>query len=672
MSAPTQSPDDDRTPTLPAWVTASPKRVVPDRVGPFKVLEKIGAGGAGEVWAAYDEALDRRVALKLVRRRGVADQHETRLLREAHALAKLSHPNVVTVHDADKTQDYVYIAMELVEGGTLKSAFANAAHGPLTRLGWLLQAARGLQAAHDLGLVHRDFKPANALLGDDGRVRVADFGLARRAEPHSQAASTQESTDNPSLDTAADSAFSDLTITGAILGTPAYMSPEQRMAQRVTPASDQFSFCVVAWQALYGENPLAELNLAQWVAGDASLPHAPSLPGVPSSLAAVLRRGLEPSPNARYPSMTPILRALESATRPRRGWKSIAVTGAAGVLAASVAAAVLWPAPQECAVPRLGWTTPRHAATASALDDGTHAGQTAAALAQRGLRDFEEAWAARAQLHCERSPSDPSPCLERDKATYERVVAVLHRDAGRSHVPELLATLNRACQLTDNAADPSWIRLAQLWPELAAGNAQEALADSTRLAAILATRRQPEDPHLQSELARLRGAAKAQLGDTHEAVETLRVAYNIAERTGADAVAAAVAADLARLAAIDLGQPARGRVWLESAEALGVLPQEVHAKVAFVRGLLAAKENDWRVAATAFERSAALQENVPAYTDGPAEAWLGQAEALSRVGEMEHARRCASRAAERRDRLYGPTHPKARAARTLELSLQSL
>lgn len=657
-------------PTLPAWVGGSSKRAVPERVGPFKVLEKIGAGGAGEVWAAYDETLDRRVALKLVQRSGVADEQETRLLREAHALAKLSHPNVVTVHDADRTQDYVYIAMELVEGGTLKAAFANPAHGPRTRIGWLLQAARGLQAAHDLGLVHRDFKPANALLGVDGRVRVADFGLARLAEPNNPATPTQESADEASPQDALDSTFCDLTITGAILGTPAYMSPEQRLARRISPASDQFSFCVVAWQALYGVNPLANLNLAQWVAGKASLPSAPSVPGISSGIASALRRGLEPSPDARHASMAPILRAFESAAQPRRGWKSAAVVGAVAIAGSGLAALALTPPTQSCTPPDLGWTTMRHLTAAAALDDGTDVGHTAATVATRGLRDFADSWAHRARAQCE-SEAD-LPCLERQRATHDRVTALLRQDAGRSHVPELLATLSQECDSSDAERDTSWARVAQLWPELAAGHAQEALQASTRIAATLANRPHSEDPRLRTELVRLRGAAQALLGDAHEAVETLRVAYNIAERTGSEAVAAAVAADLASLTAIELNQPDRGRVWLESAEAFGAVPQRVNARIAFVRGLLAAQEARWKDAAEAFARAAELQEDAPPYTDGPAEAWLQQAEALSRAGDTAQALRVIAKSIERRRRLYGASHPKTEAASALEVSLQSL
>lgn len=659
-------------PTLPAWVTRSRPCAVPDRVGPFKVLEKIGSGGAGEVWAAYEEALDRRVALKLVQRRGVADEHETRLLREAQALAKLSHPNVVTVHDADRSEDYVYIAMELVDGGTLKSAFADPAHGPHTRMGWLLQAARGLQAAHDLGLVHRDFKPANALLGTDSRVRVADFGLARLAEPNNRPTPTAGDSNETPDPNAVDSTFSDLTITGAILGTPAYMSPEQRMGGRVGPSSDQFSFCVVAWQALYGVHPLTELNLAQWVAGRESLPSPPSVPGIPSSLSAVLRRGLQPSPEARHASMAPIMRALASATRPRRIRRWAIALAATAVGGAGIAVGMLSDEALRCTEYPLGWAELRHAAAVRALEDGSDAGHTAATLAEVGLREFADSWTAGARFQCERDPDAPASCLEQSRATYEQVLAVLQRDSARGRVPEVLGTLHRECNALDTDDDPAWTRIAQLWPELAVGSAQDVLAESMQVDATLNSRPPEETPRLQTENVRLRGAAQAQLGDAHGAVETLRVAYNIAERTGQDAVAAGVAADLARLTAIDLEQPDRGRVWLESADALGPVPADVNARISFARGLLAAKEGKWRAAADAFERSAELQRDAPSYTDGPAPAWLRQAEALSKLGDTQGALRCVERAIERRLPLYGRSHPKVHAAQALETSLQSL
>ncbi len=671
VSDTTQPPEHEPTPTLPAWVTGSRARVVPERVGPFKVLEKIGAGGAGEVWSAYDEALERTVALKLVQRSRVAGEHETRLLREAQALAKLSHPNIVTVHDADRTQEHVYIAMELVDGGTLKSAFANPASGPRVRLGWLLQAARGLQAAHDLGLIHRDFKPANALLGSDGRVRVADFGLARVAAPQSRTASTLDPRAERPSEEPLHLGFEDLTITGAILGTPAYMSPEQRLGERVTPATDQFSFCVVAWQALFGVNPLAELNLAQWVAGNASLPAAPSVPGVPSSLATVLLRGMHPTPEGRHASMAPIMRALESAIRPRRTWKSAAVIGAVVVAGIGIAAAKL-PAPvEQCAAHPLGWTSLRHASVVWNLADGTDAGHTAAEVAEAGLREVADAWTSQARSRCHQNPHAPAPCLDRQRAAYERACEILQRDTVRSRVPEILETLTLPCETADADDAAAWIRVAQLRPELAAGNTQLVLRGSAQIEATLTQRRHHEAPKLQTESLRLRGAAQAQRGDAHGAVETLRVAYNIAERSGLDA-AAAVAADLATLTAIELDQPERGRVWLASARALAPLPPDVRASVALARGVLAAKDGQWRDAAAAFEHAAQLQETAPPYTDGPAEAWVRQAEALAHAGDSAQALRCISQALQRRVRIYGQGHPKTVAAQQVKASVQSL
>lgn len=627
---------------------------MPERVGQYRVEEKLGAGGAGEVWAAHDETLDRRVALKLVPRGRVGNEQETRLLREAHALAKLSHPNVVTVHDADRIEGFVYIAMELVEGGTLKEAFSDSARTTRDRLALLSQAARGLQAAHAHGLIHRDFKPANALLGKDGRVRVADFGLARLAE---------ESGPDPLPAAAAPIAptFSELTVTGAVLGTPAYMSPEQRLGRTLTPAADQFSFCVVAWQALYGVNPLAELNLAAWVAGDASIPAPSGTTNVPAVVHEALVRGLEAEPEARHESMAPLLRALEGVLAPPRFRRARWVLAGAGALAASAAAALLFTAPDDpCTGLSLDWSAVERPTLAARLADGTDEGVAAGRAASQGLDAFARRWARDAEAACRANAPQPE-CQQERRAAFSTAKAMIGTDGGRASVPDVLASMAEHC---GEDVTPTTVELARLKPRLAAGDATAVVAESIALEQF-----DQDTPQIRAEILKLRGAALRQQGDAVAALEAIRVAYNNAERAGAHALAAELAAELAALTAVELGQPERSPVWLDIAEALTDPPPAVEVSISMARGRVFEASGSWSDAADAYLRAAALQRDAAPYLDGPAEAQVRAASALIDAGRPEDATPLVDAALARRRALYGPTHPKTRSAQRVRARL---
>src|SRR5262249_12028014 len=202
-------------------------------VGRFTVLEHLASGGMGSVYAAYDPDLDRRVALKVIATNSSigADDLRWRLLREAQAMARLSPPNVAVVHEVGTISGQVFLAMEYVEGGTLREWLNQRARTWQEVVGHFIQAGRGLAAAHASGLVHRDFKPDNVLIGEDGRVRVVDFGLVRPRED--------------SLgDRRAATLSTPLTAVGTLLGTPRYMAPEQMRSKTPDGRADQFSFCV--------------------------------------------------------------------------------------------------------------------------------------------------------------------------------------------------------------------------------------------------------------------------------------------------------------------------------------------------------------------------------------------------------------------------------------------
>ncbi len=322
----------DHDPAIEAAITAS-SNLSGECVGRFRLMERLGAGAMGEVYSAYDEQLDRKVAVKLVKGgvRSRADISE-RLLREAKTLARLSHPNVVQVYEAGTFRERVYVAMEFVRGVTLDTWRKENADKASWKdvLGLFLAAGEGLIAAHRAGLVHRDFKPANVLVGADGRVRVLDFGLARTEA----LADDVHLANAPQLDDA-HAMLATLTQTGSILGTPAYMSPEQWQAKKVDARSDQFSFCVALYEALYGKRPFqpkTNFQLAKLTA-DGVYEAPPKNAQVPKRLWPILERGLAADPDKRYPDMQELLAALSWDPDKRRR----TMFTAAGVVVALVA-----------------------------------------------------------------------------------------------------------------------------------------------------------------------------------------------------------------------------------------------------------------------------------------------------------------------------------------------
>ncbi|HWB76126.1 MAG TPA: serine/threonine-protein kinase, partial [Nannocystaceae bacterium] len=214
---------------------------MPTRLGRYELERLVGRGGMGSVYAAWDPQLERRVAIKLLAGPSNEDAR-ARLQREAMALAFLSHPHVVAVYEVVAVAEEAFVVMELVDGEPLSRWLARHAHFDRARarevMELLLQAGRGLAAAHRAGLVHRDVKPSNILVGSDGRVRVADFGLVRLSTPQTPGDDVGASTND-------------------LVGTPAYMSPEQIDGEVVDARSDQFSFCVTAFEAITGELPFA-------------------------------------------------------------------------------------------------------------------------------------------------------------------------------------------------------------------------------------------------------------------------------------------------------------------------------------------------------------------------------------------------------------------------------
>ena len=320
-----------RSMAAPSWQARSGGDVVEpgSRVGRYLIIERIGAGAMGVVYRARDPELDRDVALKLVRVLGLdpdkAERARDRLLREAHAMARLSDPNVVAVHDASAVGDAVFVAMELVDGVDV-AAWLEAEARPWREIvDVFIEAGRGLAAAHQAGIVHRDFKPGNLLVGPGARVRVTDFGLA--AVDRDDGGGRRLARGSIEAPVAGGS---DITRSGTAMGTPAYMSPEARAGGEVDERSDQYSFAVSLAEALSGRRPEA--------------PGAFAGSRAPATIDRIIERALSAEPADRFPSMRALVDALERARRPRR-WR--AVIAGIGAVAIVAAAAGFWAARRE-------------------------------------------------------------------------------------------------------------------------------------------------------------------------------------------------------------------------------------------------------------------------------------------------------------------------------------
>jgi serine/threonine protein kinase/tetratricopeptide (TPR) repeat protein len=424
-------------------------------VGRYVVLDAIGEGGMGIVYKAYDPELERQVALKLLHAAhpyGAQDgsRHE-RLLREAKALARLSHPNVVAVFDVGMFESDVFIATEFVEGVTLHAWLRQVKRSQRDILRVMIDAGEGLAAAHRAGLVHRDFKPANVIVGQDGRARVLDFGLARAgasegapeasmrsplamdssrgtvAAPrvhdssietnpaqslreHRDLVPMSSPTPSPTLSPTSSQGLLHAPITrfGQIMGTPRYMAPEQHRGGIVDARGDQFSFCVSMYEALYGEPPFdkgVDEYASSVTAG--KIKPAPPESDVPRRLRQLLVRGLSTSPDARHASMDTLLAELRrDRTSARRRTLALAVVAACAVTAAFAYAQVRREPERVCrgAEKKLDgvWDASRKSAVRDAFArTGSNAAPLMFAGVERALDQYAQRWAAMRTDACE-------------------------------------------------------------------------------------------------------------------------------------------------------------------------------------------------------------------------------------------------------------------------------
>jgi tetratricopeptide (TPR) repeat protein len=432
----------------------------------------------GVVLAAYDPELDRKVAVKLLKGSG-GEAARVRLQREAQALARLQHPNVVAVHDVGVHEGHVFVAMEFVAGTTLSDWLEVSR--PWTAIAAMLnQAGRGLEAAHRAGLVHRDFKPDNVMVDSSGRARVMDFGLARSDE------SGAPDTDGAPL--GSDGGDATLTRTGALMGTPAYMSPEQFQGLPADARSDQFGFCVTAWEAMLGERPFTGSTLHELALSvtQGEIRPVPRTVPVPTRVVSVLRRGLSLAPDDRWPSMSALLEALSPAPS-RRGWW-LAGVGAIGLAAGSIAFRPNPPAPCRDMAAHLNgvWDDARRAEVGRALrSTGLSFSDSTAVAVSQTLDAYAATWVGERTSSCEAtrvSGEQSEPLLDRSMACFDARLGELDATArvlaraDATIVEHALATAQALSPVTP-CRDPAVLNADPLEPDPAIVSEVDAIRD---------------------------------------------------------------------------------------------------------------------------------------------------------------------------------------------------
>jgi hypothetical protein len=413
------------------------------KVGRYTLLKVLGAGGSGRVYAAYDPELDRKVALKILRDPLGDESERARLLREAQAGARFSDRNVIHVYDVGVHQGLVYVAMEYVEGSTLARFFLRErGFDPL--LDVFLKAGAGLAAAHRSGLIHRDFKPENVLVGDDGRVCVVDFGLARSTEPAVASESILAARDaEPDAQQLVDAP---LTETGVILGTPAYMSPEQHRGDAADARSDQFSFAVSLWEYVYRQHPFGDQSgeARRQAILHGELQPIPTDRAAPKWLANILEQALSGDPGDRFESMDALLGEIEARRRrPERSRGKL--VGAAIVLLGVAGLGVVLARPRDRAAcrdvdERLEgvWDDSRRADLADAFSTSGHGWDDVDVAASHWV----DRWTVVYTEHCQQMTTQPDrpehlerlACLGRQLQSFDEAMRGLER--GSAQGPE--------------------------------------------------------------------------------------------------------------------------------------------------------------------------------------------------------------------------------------------
>ncbi len=582
----------------------------------YVILNRLGAGGMGEVYAAWDPVLDRKVAVKVLRPdiedTTITEELKHRLLGEAQALAKLSHPNVVTVHDVGLAGERVYLAMEFIEGRTLKEWLTQ-----VPRPSWqqilevFLAAGEGLVAAHDQGLTHRDFKPDNVLIGRDGRARVMDFGLA-----HGKAKTKKDGKPHRTI-----------TAPGAMVGTPAYMSPEALHGEPTDFRSDEFSFCVSLYEALYGFRPF-EGNSPAAIAVEITANRVQPPPGntrVPRRIHALILKGLRNAPNERFQNMRALLVQLGRTRVQKEQRVALAIIATLSVIAAGVTGLAMYKEHTRCdEVPlRLRGVWDENVKKA-ASESFTATGKSWAPAAWRDaaarLDAYAVAWVAERRAICESTPQGDDErfgeelvCLSRALSDFEATTQLFaHADAdvverAVSSASGLLPI--ESCKHPREAAvktvvsDSDRARLSRIRAFIDAGKYNDALAQASSLAAEAGNNR---DVFAE---ARLQGAiARRRLGDAPGADAWAEEAILAADEAHDDELAARAWVERVGFAAI--ATPAEADRWARFANAAierAGASDELRAGLATNVGTVKYMLGDYAAAETAHRESLQLR-----------------------------------------------------------------
>jgi len=663
----------------------------PRTLGRYVVLDRLGQGGMGVVLRAYDRELDRPVALKVLHQ-GLDEQYAQRLRREAQAMARLSHPNVVQVYEVGEVEGQTFVAMELVKGTTLKEWMQQA-----PRPGWracvelFVSLGAGLAAAHEGGLVHRDFKPGNAIIDEKGRPRVLDFGLARQGDEVDDEARTslREHADAP--ETSLEAA---LTETGTVLGTPAYMPPEQMTGGEVDARSDQFSFCVSLFEAVYGERPYDGSSMMALMVSmrSGAVRPAPKGSDVPVALRKLLLRGLAVDPAERWPAMETLLEALERLVAPRR-WRWLALGVGVGLVGLGgglgVTQAMEWWSRCTGARGQLDgvWDEPRRQAVQAAIlgTELSYAPGTWQRVETR-LDEYAEAWAAEHTEACEatRVRSEQSEeemslrmgCLRERRQQLRATVDELSR-ADATVVRNAVRAVTSLPGL-ERCADVEALQAEVPPPEDPTVAEQVAALDEQLLAAVakgnagrydeglrLADEVVAEATALDYEplMARAwlqQGRLLLRTGELQKAVDALQQAYTAAVARRMMGEAAAASSNLVFTFGEGLARHDEARSWAKHAEPMSRAAGTDSARAGYFKdlGVMASSEGKHDEARDDLEQALVLYEKVLGPDHPEVGGLLDNLGAVAQLqGKYEEARGYHERALAILEKALGPDHP---------------